>query len=230
MNESGPESFIRVYLLIENRLLREALERILRKRASFQVVGSSGKEECSPQRVLESQCEVMVLDFFDASWLEVHLPPKAGHVSALKLLLIGMSDDSEQFLAAVRGGVTGYLMKDASVSEVIAAVRSILRGEAACPPELCRYLFQYVSQMPQGKSVATKEGRPELTLRQRQLVELVAKGLTNKEIASQLNLSQYTVKNHVRRIMKHVDAGSRGQAVEMILSHGYTLNAGESLR
>ncbi len=147
----------------------------------------------------------------------------------MKLLLIGMSDDSAQFLAAVRGGVAGYLMKDASVTEVVAAVRSIFKGEAACPPELCGYLFRYVAKIADGKSPANEAGRPELTPRQRQLIGLVAKGLTNKEIAARLNLSEYTVKNHVRRIMKRVDAGSRGQAVEKIVSHGYTLGAGESL-
>jgi DNA-binding NarL/FixJ family response regulator len=68
---------------------------------------------------------------------------------------------------------------------------------------------------------------PTLTLRQQHLVGLVARGLTNKEIAAQLNISEYTVKNHVRRIMKQVDAESRSQAVEAIRLHGYELNSYE---
>lgn len=66
--------------------------------------------------------------------------------------------------------------------------------------------------------------RPDLTFRQQQLVCLVVKGLTNKEIASRLNISEYPVKNHLRRIMKRVDAENRSQAVEAIRSHGYSLN------
>jgi DNA-binding NarL/FixJ family response regulator len=66
--------------------------------------------------------------------------------------------------------------------------------------------------------------RPDLTFRQQQLVCLVAKGLTNKEIASRLNISEHTVKNHLRRIMKRADAENRSQAVEAIRSHGYSLN------
>jgi len=70
-----------------------------------------------------------------------------------------------------------------------------------------------------------RNAKPDLTLRQQQLVSLVAKGLTNKEIASQLNLSEFTVRNHIHRILKQVDAESRSQAVEAIRSHGYSLSA-----
>jgi len=66
--------------------------------------------------------------------------------------------------------------------------------------------------------------KPDLTLRQQQLVTLVAKGLTNKEIASQLNLSEFTVRNHIHRILKQVDAESRSEAVETIRAHGYSIS------
>jgi DNA-binding NarL/FixJ family response regulator len=64
-----------------------------------------------------------------------------------------------------------------------------------------------------------------LTIRQQQLIALVAKGLTNKEIASQLNLSEYTIRNHIHRIMKQVEVGSRGEAVQAIRAHGYSITA-----
>jgi DNA-binding NarL/FixJ family response regulator len=66
--------------------------------------------------------------------------------------------------------------------------------------------------------------KPDLTLRQQQLVTLVAKGLTNKEIASRLNLSEFTVRNHIHRILKQVDAGSRSEAVETIRGYGYPIS------
>jgi DNA-binding NarL/FixJ family response regulator len=224
VSETVPESHIRVYLLHENRLLGDALRRLFRKRGDLQVVGSEGKEDCRPQRLLEIQCDVLVLDFFDPRWLPVNLQEKTGNNSSLRVLLIGMSNGTEQFLAAVRGGVAGYLLKEASTSEVVGAVRSMFKGEAVCPAELCGSLFQYVRQMARRGSFVPNAVRPDLTLRQQQLAALVARGLTNKEIAAQLNLSEYTVKNHVRRIMKQMDAGSRSQAVETILAHGYALN------
>jgi DNA-binding NarL/FixJ family response regulator len=67
--------------------------------------------------------------------------------------------------------------------------------------------------------------RPDLTMRQQQLMALVAKGLTNKEIASSLNLSEFTVRNHIHRILKQVDAGSRSEAVQTIRAHGFPISA-----
>lgn len=225
VRETGTESLIRVLLLIENRLLREALGRIFRKRAEFLVAGSHGSEESSLGTVSESECDVVVLDFLHARWLPINLRSKPGNSSEPKFLLIGMSNNPEQFLAAVRGGVTGFLLKDASVCDVVAAVRATFGGAAVCPAELCGHLFQHIHQAAKGGPGRPTTKRPDLTLRQQHLVGLVARGLTNKEIAAQLNISEYTVKNHVRRIMKQVDAESRSQAVEAIRSHGYQLNS-----
>jgi DNA-binding NarL/FixJ family response regulator len=124
----------------------------------------------------------------------------------------------------VRRGVTGFLLKEASVSEVLAAVRSTFGGAAVCPAELCGHLFQHIRQSAKRRPARKMIKRPDLTFRQQQLVSLVAKGLTNKEIASRLNISEHTVKNHLRRIM-NVDAENRSQAVEAIRSHGYSLNS-----
>lgn len=127
-------------------------------------------------------------------------------------------------MAAVRSGVTGYLLKDASAADIVAAVRAVFHGEAVCPPHLCRTLFRYVARMAREMPVRSSTSRSGLTLRQQQLVALVAKGLTNKEIASRLNLSEFTVRNHIHRILKQVDAGSRSQAVETIRAHSYSVS------
>jgi DNA-binding NarL/FixJ family response regulator len=126
--------------------------------------------------------------------------------------------------SAVRSGVTGYLLQDASASDVVAAVRAVFRGQAVCPPQLCSSLFRFVAQMASDIPVQNAPPKPDLTLRQQQLVALVAKGLTNKEIASHLNLSEFTVRNHIHRILKQVDAGSRSEAVETIRGYGYPIS------
>jgi DNA-binding NarL/FixJ family response regulator len=223
MSENPAERSIRVFLILENRLLRDVLGRLLRKQADFLVVGCDRRAECSPERLLETQCDVVVFDFFDVEWLPSNLRIQNGKFSTLKSLLIGMDGDFETFVVAVCGGVTGYLSLDASLSEIIAGMRAMVKGEAVCPPKLCADLFQYVSVSAKDRPPCSRTARPDLTLRQQQLITLVAKGLTNKQIASQLNLSEFTVKNHVHRIMKRVDAGSRKQAVETILSCGYSI-------
>jgi DNA-binding NarL/FixJ family response regulator len=96
VSEIGAEPLIRVLLLIENRLLRESLGRIFRKRADFLVVGSRGNEDSSLEKVFETQCDVVVLDFLDARWFPVNLRSMASNCSAAKFLLIAMSSFSKQ--------------------------------------------------------------------------------------------------------------------------------------
>jgi len=127
-------------------------------------------------------------------------------------------------MAAVRSGMTGYLLKGASASDVVAAVRAVFRGEAVCPPQLCSTLFRFVAQKARNVPLQNSTPKPDLTLRQQQLVTLVAKGLTNKEIASHLNLSEFTVRNHLHRILEQVDAGVRSEAVETIRAYGHQIS------
>ena len=223
MSESTCPSPIRIFLLLRNRLLRDALNRLFRRRADFLVVGCRKEEDCSPRAIVKSECDVLVLDFLDTRWLPTKLQLEAGDSPLPKALLIGMKDDSDQFLAAVRGGATGYLLEDASTSDVVRAVRATFRGEAVCSPKFCASLFQTLSQTAAAGGAQTFTA-PALNLRQQRLVALIASGMTNKEIASHLNLSEFTIKNHIHRIMKQFNAGSRSQAVHTILSLGYRLN------
>ena len=104
-------------------------------------------------------------------------------------------------MKAVFLGICGYLLKEASAAEIIAAVRAAVRGEATCPPSLCMHLGSPEQKEPREAWAADAQngGRKILTPRQLQLLRLVAQGMTNKEIAKTLNLSQFTVKNHLRR-------------------------------
>lgn len=225
MSSSVPIEAIRVFLLIENRLLREALVRLFRKRSDLMVVGQSGQADLDVQQVVDPNCDVLVVASFQTNWLPASLTLECIGQLGFKVVLIGMDCAEEQFLATVRAGVTGYLLKDASASDVLNAVRSVFRGEAVCPPQLCSTLFRFVAQMAKEMPAQSQISRPELTLRQQQLVSLVAKGLTNKEIASLLNLSEFTVRNHIHRILKQVDAESRSEAVDVIRASGFVLNA-----
>ena len=224
LSTSFPGLAIRIFLLIENRLLREALSRLFRKRSDFLVVGQSGQGEAAPREVLDTHCDVLVADSYQPAWFPTSIALQSGGHATFKAVLIGMEPSEEQFLAAVRCGIAGYLLQDASASDVVAAVRSVHHGEAVCPPQLCSALFRLVAHAIEGSPVKRSAPRPDLTLRQQQLVALVAKGLTNKEIASHLNLSEFTVRNHIHRILKQVDAGSRSEAVETIRAYGYSIS------
>jgi DNA-binding CsgD family transcriptional regulator len=108
------------------------------------------------------------------------------------------------------------LLKDASAGDVIAAVRAISRGEAVCTPRLCMGLIKWMSVKSRDELSPRMDTKPNLTLRQMQLVTLVAEGMTNKEIASQLSLTKFTVKNRLYRIMRQADAETGYEAVESV--------------
>ena len=224
MTDCVPSSSIRTLLLIENRLMREALARLFRKRPDLIVVGQTSPADETLLGVLETQCNVLVGDAFLAGRLRAGFASKVARAGC-KIILVGMELGEEQFIAAVRSGVTGYLLQDACASDVIAAVRAVFRGEAVCPPQLCSVLFRFVAQMSTEVPLPDSPPKRDLTLRQQQLVTLVAKGLTNKEIASHLNLSEFTVRNHIHNILKQVDASSRSEAVETIRAYGYSISS-----
>jgi DNA-binding NarL/FixJ family response regulator len=224
MNETKAESPIRVFILFQHRLLRDALSLAFRKQADLLVVCCTKKEEGSLQALLDSQCHVLLLDFFDSRWLPTNLRLKVGDLPGLKCVLTCMDDDAHQFLAAVRGGATGYLLKEASTSDLISAVRSAHRGEATCPPKLCAILFEAVAQMQRARQTKGRRNKVRLTLRQHKLMKLVANGLTNKQIAAELHLSEFTVKNHMARILKQLDVGNRNEAVDVAQGCSYEAN------
>ncbi len=224
-SESVPFFCIRVFLMMENRLLREALIRLLRKRSDIVVVSQDGPADAAASPVLDAQFDVLLIDSFQTTWPAAKIARQTGGQAAYKVILIGMEPDEELFVAAVRFGVMGYLLKDASASELVAAVRAVYRGEAVCPPQLCSTLFRFVAHVIEESPVKRLTARPDLTMRQQQLMALVAKGLTNKEIASRLNLSEFTVRNHIHRVLKQLDAGSRSEAVEAIRAYGYAISS-----
>src|SRR5215470_3534334 len=208
---------VRIFLLVGNRLLRDTLLRLFRKPSDVSIVGQGSPSATPSTDIKESNCDVILADSIPASSSGDAGPHG---IPGAELLLVGMEDDEDQFFSAVRAGSSGYLLKDASAADVLSAVRSVSRGEAVCPPRLCLSLFKWVAEESR-ETARNSDSRPSLTIRQQQLVSLVARGLTNKEIASALNLSEFTVKNHLHRIMKQVDAESRHEAVASARAHGY---------
>jgi len=218
-----PKGPTRVFLLVENRLVRETLDRLFRKRSNLRVVGQGCSTEVADE-IFHSQCDIVVLDDLrTASVLGLRLLDRLQAGATVGVVLIDMQDDEEQFLTAVRSGVSGYLLSNAPASDVVSAVRAVARGEAVCPPRLCLTLFRFVARASSEMAAQIKQGPSRgLTTRQQQLVALVARGLTNKEIASQLNLSEFNIKNHLHRIMKQVEVESRYEMVRAVSTSGQT--------
>jgi len=139
----------------------------------------------------------------------------------IRILVIGMAGDEGEFLQCVRAGVSGYLLQDSSADELLEAIRVVQAGEAVCPGSLCTVLFRYFERETSGLPYASVRQRLGLTRREQQLIPLIAKGLTNKEIASHLCLSEQTVKNHLYRMKHKMGAEDRFSIVQHYRTQGF---------
>ncbi len=210
-----PNNIHSVFLVAGNRLLRETLARVLGKRGDFNVCGVSPCAPDTASSISASDADVLILDSVTARLSHCALISEiVSQLPTTKVVLIDMEDDPEIFLECVRAGAIGYLLKDASSGEVVSGVRTVALGQAVCPPQLCIHLFRAFSR--QWATIPSARIKLELglTRRQQQLVPLISKGLTNKEIASHLNLSEQTVKNHVHEIMRRIGANDRLQVID----------------
>lgn len=202
-------NFIQVFILAENRLLREALTRILNKKNDIRVVGACAFSPDVVDVIAEAEPDVLLSDSAAVALSDMRLVQELkGAIEDLKVVMIGMEGDRESFLRAIRDGAVGYMLKDASALEVASAVRSVTCLEAVCPPSLCLALFEEIAGAGEFPPFLLRGGLG-LSRREQQLVQMIGRGLTNKEIASQLNLSEQTVKNHVHRILRKVGARDR---------------------
>lgn len=199
-----------VYIVSGNRLMRESLARIFNRRSDLSAV-SADRIDLGYAKSLDKNCSMVALLDSPGSILlemaavhELLKPP-----SAWKIIVLGMEEDSRIFVDLVRLGTSGFLLRDASATDVVAAVRAVTSGEVVCPASLCKILFQHVIQEKFPEPKARKKSRASLTRRERQLVDLVAQGLTNKEIASHLHLAEQTVKNHIHNILHKTGASDR---------------------
>lgn len=203
------KSGTKVLVSCSNRILTEAIARILSKKSEFDVVSIkvSGLEDFSD--IAATDADVLVLDS-----LEMFLSPAANENGAAlsgrpNCVLVAMEDNHVHFLKAIQNGVRGYVLRDASALEVICAIRSVSQGQAACPPSYTRVLFDYVAAASVKAPSHAVTVNWELTRREQQLIPLISRGLTNKEIANALNLSEQTVKNHIHRMMRKMQSANR---------------------
>jgi DNA-binding NarL/FixJ family response regulator len=212
-----------VFLLAQNRLLREALSKILSRKESIHVVGSCSLTNDSLQEIVLASPDVLVIDSFTTNMVHVEFVREVQQrLPEARLVMIGMEGDNQPFLQAIREGAMGYVVKDASALEVVAAVRTVANGGAFCSPELCAFLFRFAAQQNQMPSFYARS-RLGLTNREQQLVGLISQGLTNKEIANRLQLAEQTVRNHIHRMLRKLGATHRLAVVDICRTEGLTV-------
>jgi DNA-binding NarL/FixJ family response regulator len=187
------EKKIRVLILCCNRLLRKSVARLLAKKADFDVIEAQPIGADSPSGTEPSVADVLVADSLQPlveGW--PCFPMKQAERFSVKCVLIAMQDEPKQFLTAVKNGVLGYVLQEASADDIVAAIHTVAQGNAICPPALTRLLFDFIASRAADLPNNWTRTRTGLTRREQQLVPLIGEGLTNNEIANRLNLSEQT--------------------------------------
>src|ERR1700675_1964675 len=145
-SDKQSSSSTNVYVVAENRLLRETLVRLFRKRGGLCVVGENSYSGSTPEHVASAQSDLLLLDCFNPNHKSDDLICDLREsVPQTKVILSGMDEDADIFLQAVRLGINGFLLKCVSAVELVDAVRAVAQGEAICPPKFCKVLFQAIA-------------------------------------------------------------------------------------
>ena len=200
---------IRLLLVDDHAMIRQGLSLALNLQPDLTVVGEAGSGAEGVAMVARLHPDVVLLDLNmpDMDGIEVLQRTRRIAPSTRVLILSGIHADARVY-ATVEAGVDGYIVKDATTAELVAAIRTVAAGDVYFHPLITRALTNYVSGPAQPASM-----EQQLTSRELQVLQLIATSATNKAIASQLHLSEETVRTHVKNILRKLDQPTRTQAV-----------------
>ena len=203
--------YIRTLIADDHPHFRDGLRALLLSAPDVKVVGEARDGEEAIRLAVRLQPDVILMDLnmpgtggIEATRRILHTSP---HIS---VLVVSMYEDDDSVFAALKAGARGYLLKGALKAEILRAIRAVTSGEAIFGPAIARRIMQYFSAP---RRDVPREAFPELTDREREILELIARHETNPEIARRLHLSQKTVRNHVSNIFTKLQVSDRAQAV-----------------
>jgi two-component system NarL family response regulator len=205
---------VRVLVADDHALFRRGLVMVLASEPGIEVVGEAEDGEDAIARAGELAPDVVLMD--------VRMPRTSGIdatraiadvVPTAKILMLTVSDEEEDLYEAIKAGATGYLLKEISIEEVATAVRSVVAGQSLISPSMASKLLNEFTSLARRAEERTSVPSPRLTDRELEVLKLVAQGMSNREIATALYISENTVKNHVRNILEKLHLHSRREAV-----------------
>jgi DNA-binding NarL/FixJ family response regulator len=200
-----------VVIVDDHPTFRQGLRAVLEVDSDIEVVAESGNGEDAVTAATEFAPDVVIMD--------LRMPGIGGVEAARRIisasphsnvLVLTMSDADENVFAALQAGARGYLLKEAAPTEIIAAVRAVSAGQGVFGARIAARITAYFSD-----GAAARDARPfpELSQREREVLELLARGLPNAAIAHQLFLSPKTIRNHVSNVLTKLQVSDRAQAV-----------------
>jgi len=208
---------IRILLVEDIELIRSSLKALLETQPDLQIVGEAN----NGQRAIE-ELEVLHTQFLppDVVLMDIQMPIMDGvkatqHICQkypdTKILILTTFNDTQYIAEAIRYGAKGYVLKDTPAAELVEAIHSIYKGYTQFGPGILEKMVAQVSA-PKQKKLELPPGMTELTYREREVLLLIAKGSSNREIAQTLFLSEGTVRNHITHILARLNLRDRTQA------------------
>jgi DNA-binding NarL/FixJ family response regulator len=210
---------IRVLLADDQELVRSGFRLILELAEGIEIVGEAadGQEAVSLAKELQPDVVLMDVRMPEVDGIEATRRLRQAGVEA-RVLVLTTFDLDEYVYSAVRAGASGFLLKDAPREQLVTAVRTIARGEALLAPAITQRLIERFVARPRLEEAAP--ALSELSARELEVLRLIARGLSNAEIASELIVGEATVKTHVARVLHKLDLRDRVQAVVFAYENG----------
>ena len=223
----------KIHILIadDHLFYREGVRTLLKGVPDVEIVGDATRGDEAVARAAELQPDIVLMDIkmpglngIEATRHILQNHPRIG------VLVVTMFDDDETVFAAMRAGARGYLLKDADREELLRAVNAVHRGEAIFSPAIAQRMVEYFAGLARRTSAPERTAGgasgsdrpfPELTDREREVLELIAQGQSNPAIAERLVLSVKTVQNHVSSILGKLQAADRAQAIVRARDAGF---------
>ena len=205
---------VRVLIADDQALFRRGLNVVLGAEDNIEVVAEAENGEEAIAKAQELAPDVVLMD--------VRMPRVNGidaarqismDVPSTKILMLTVSDEEDDLYEAIKAGANGYLLKEISVDEVAEAIRAVVQGQSLISPSMASKLLNEFNMLAKKAEERQQFPAPALTGRELEVLKLVAKGMSNREIADELYISENTVKNHVRNILEKLHLHSRMEAV-----------------
>ena len=209
---------IRVFLADDHAVVRKGLEALIESQSDMELIGTAVDGVEAVEMVDDLSPDVILLDIQmpRKNGVEAILDIKKAHPEARILVLTSFSEDETVF-AAIKAGALGYLLKDSSPAELIHAIRNVHRGRSALHPDIALKLIQELKKPPANKPLTEEP----LTEREVEVLQLVARGLSNQEIADKLVLGERTVRTHISNILNKLHLANRTQVALYALREGF---------
>lgn len=216
-------------LVDDHELFREGLAGLLAYQDDMQVVGqaANGQQALAKARELMPDVVLMDIDMPVMNGLEA-TQAIASEMPYIKIVILTVHEEEEKLFQAIKCGAQGYLLKNIRTAEMLEMLRGIAAGEAPISRLMATRLLHEFGRQNQpdtenqpenAVTTTTEDGLKQLTLREREVLEMVSQRATNKEIAAALSISEYTVKNHLSNILAKLHLRNRAQAAQALLKH-----------